>query len=213
MNAYEASSSLGTPGMSQTLNFRDQLAQRWNPIKEQKQRLIQDYRTLQKNPDKLGLSPVEREKMLGEATRAATAQQQGQVTQMNQAALAGQGFQQGAFADAARDTSSAASEAAAKAAVGVGQLHQDLINKEKERILGSLDAAAQQTRENRRFWMQFGLQGIGGLFTAIAGSPLTGLSGAASGAAPSPPAGFTSPTAPQLGAGMMPQYGLSPYGG
>jgi hypothetical protein len=162
------------------------------PIKARKEMLAADLNTLQTDPNKLGISDAEREQMIGEATQAARAAQQGQVSQLSRDALATQGgFQSGAFTEAQRAVSDQGQQAAAQAAVAVNQLHKQLVQQEKERILGEVNAAADRAKENQRYWTQFGVQSVGSIIAAAMGVPTSPLAGAPPGSASPPPAGAT----------------------
>lgn len=128
-----------------------------HPRKVLKQQLAADTATLQHDPNALGLSDPERQKMIGDATQQANAQQNAAVSQLGQSALAGQGFQQGAFTEAARAIPDQGEKAAAQAAVGVNQLHRQMVDSEKARIMGELDAMRARKAENVKFWTQFGI--------------------------------------------------------
>src|SRR5688500_11737690 len=181
------------------------------PIKTRKEMLAKDLNTLQSDPNALGMSDAEREKMIGQATRGAQAQQQQQAQQLNQAALAGQGFQAGALQDAARSSTDQGEAAAAQAAVGAGQRHQQRVSQERSRILGERDAAAHRAQQHPRHGRDYGLSeqrsGAGALEGAGAGSPAP----AAGALPPAPPAGTAPvPVAPNLATGQAPSFGQMP---
>lgn len=160
----------------------------YSPVKDAKDQYQKDVAALQ-DPQKLGLTDAERQKMISEATQQASAQQNAQTSQLNQMALGGQGFQAGTFADAARGVAQQTNDATAKAAVGVNQLNQQIIDNEKQRILSEMDAARERAKENTRFWLQFGITSVGQLIGAAIGNPLVGAAGAAAPApAPAPAA-------------------------
>jgi len=181
------------------------------PIKTRKEMLAKDLNTLQSDPNALGMSDAEREKMIGQATRGAQAQQQQQAQQLNQAALAGQGFQAGALQDAARSSTDQGEAAAAQAAVGAGQLHQQMISQERSRILGELDAAANRAKENTRYWLNFGINSVGSVIGAVMGGGAGPLASAAGALPTAPPAGTApAPVAPNLATGQAPSFGQMP---
>ena len=99
----------------------------YDPVRQQKDMLMEDLKRMREDPGSLGMSEAERTKMIGDATSAANAQQQGQVSQLGQQALAGQGFQAGAFQEAQRGIAGQSGDAAVKAAVGVNDLNQRMI--------------------------------------------------------------------------------------
>lgn len=138
-----------------------------NPIRRRKDLLRADAEALANNPAALGLSEQQRQQMQSEANQAITAQKQGQVQQLNQAALAGQGFQQGGFAQAAQDVANSGAEASAKASADISALSEQKANAEANRIRNALNTAADARKEDVKFWANFGLQGISQSIDAI----------------------------------------------
>jgi hypothetical protein len=189
---YVAGTTLPTGGPGSLGSFEDKakregLAQEaksnaLKPVQTWKDILKADLNTLQNNPDALGLSDPQREQMIGQATQAARAQQQGQVSQLSRDAMGAQGFQAGALVQAQKAVADKSEDAAVKAATGVNELHTQLVEQNKARIMADLDAQRERARENTRFWMDFGVQSAGKLVSAIFGVPTSPLSGAMGGA-------------------------------
>lgn len=127
------------------------------PVKTRKDMLAADLELLRTNPEALGLSDAERRQMVSEATEAGNTQRQAQATQLSRDALAGQGFQQGAFVDAQRAVSEGAAQDAATASLEANKLSKAMQKQEEARILGDLNASADRARENAQYWAQFGL--------------------------------------------------------
>lgn len=140
-----------------------------NAARAQKEMLQKDLKRLE-NPMSLGLTDPQKKQMIADATSAANAQQQAQVSQLGQQALAGTGVQSGAIRQAATDVASHASDAAVGASANVEDLNARLIQQEADRIRGALDAQREKARENAQFWAKLGIDG----FTSILGTILGG---------------------------------------
>lgn len=153
--------------------YKSRLKQKLDPVQDWKDHLTSDWNALTKNPESLGLTDAERAKTVGAATQEATAAQNAQAAQLNQSALGGQGFQAGTFAETARGITKNTEDAAAKASAEAQALSSQMIDKEKQRILGEMDDARERTRQNTRFWLQFGVDALSGLFTAAKGGDLS----------------------------------------
>jgi hypothetical protein len=151
-----------------------------NPVKQQKEMLAADLKTMRTDPNSLGLSDAERQKMIGQATQQATAQQQAQVGQLGQMALAGGPVASGAMQQAQMGIAESSGDAAVKAATGVNDLHTRMVEQNTNRIRAELDAARERTKENTRFWLNFGIKSVGTLIGA-ATNPAGTLAGLASG--------------------------------
>ena len=147
------------------------------PVKQSREMLAADLEALREDPYKLGLTESQQEKMRADATQAATAQNQAASSQLAQAALAGQGFQQGAFQQAQSDLAESASDAGMKAGSTINELNNRIIEQKKSEIMSRLDAERERAKENTRFWLNFGIQGVGSILAAAMGapSPLGGL--------------------------------------
>lgn len=142
-----------------------------HPMKAAKAQLGADTLALQTDPLSLGLSDPERQKRIAEATQQATAQQQASISALNQSALGGQGFQAGEFNQAAQDQANKVANATAQATVGVNNLNDQLINSEKQRIFGEMDAARARKAETANFWRQLGIDAVAGLIGFAVGGP------------------------------------------
>lgn len=170
-------SNPGAPDYFDSADFKAKVKNSLSPRKAWADQMNKDWTALTKDPMSLGMSDAEREKLIGEATAQANASQNAQVSQMNQAALGGQGFQAGTFAQGARDVAAQSSDAAAKATVGINQLNQSMIDKEKERIYAEMDAARQRKTETDNFWRGLGIDAVAGLIGFAAGGPAGAAAG------------------------------------
>ncbi len=129
----------------------------FNPRKVQVDMLKADYATLAKNPQALGLSDAEKQQQIDQAAQAAGAQRQSAQAELGRQALAGQGFQQGAFTQASQNIGAGAAQDVAQASAQVQDRSNQLIEQEKDRILAEVDAERAKRTQNRQFWLQFGL--------------------------------------------------------
>ncbi len=155
---------------------------RLRPVKTSKMMLKADLNRLQTDPDSLGLTQSQQENMIAQSTQAARTGAQAQTAALSRDALAGQGFQAGAFSQAQQGVADTVQDAAVQAAPGVHQLHTALVQQEKARILGDLDAARERTRENTRFWMQFGVDAFSSMMSTLnSGSGAMGMLGGGGG--------------------------------
>jgi hypothetical protein len=150
------------------------------PIKESKEMLAADLDRLNNDPDSLGLTQAQQDQMIGAAQQQSRATQQAQTAELSRSALAGQDFQAGALQEAAKGIADQGDQAAAAASANVQQMHRQLVQQEKARILGDLSAQRERARENTRFWTQFGFTAAGSLIGAALGNPASPLAGAAS---------------------------------
>ena len=123
-----------------------------NPKRAAKAQNISDRMTLQNNPRAFGLSESEKEGMIDQATQAATSKLQAAQSALGRMGLGGQGFQMGAFADAARGMAQAIPETAAKASAQALATSRAMIDREKARILGQLDTLAQRKQQANQYW-------------------------------------------------------------
>lgn len=148
------------------------------PIKQSRELLAADVNMMRTDPAKLGLSDAEKERMRAEAVQTASAQNQAQASQLAQAALAGQGFQAGQFEQAQQNLGQSAAEAGAKAGAQINELSNRIAERKKADIMSRLDAERERAKENTRFWLDFGIKGVGAIVAAAMGapSPLQGLS-------------------------------------
>ncbi len=148
------------------------------PIKQSREMLAQDLAALRNDPMSLGLSRAEQQQMRADATQAATAQNQAQATQLAQQALAGQGFQQGAFNQAQAQLGQSAADAGVKAGAQINDLNNRIIEQKRGDIMQRLDAERERAKENTRFWLNMGIKGVSSIMAAATGapSPMQGLS-------------------------------------
>lgn len=136
------------------------------PNKTQKEMLQQDLNTLQNDPDALGLSDAERQQIVGDATQQAGQLAQAQTSELARSALAGTPQQQSALNEAASSLTGASAQAGAEASRTASDLHQSMVQQEKARIMSDLDRRAAAERENRKFWLQFGIDSLATLMGA-----------------------------------------------
>ena len=189
------------------LNFKDKL----HPRRTSREMLRADLATMQNNPNALGLSDAEKEKMRAEAVQTASAQNQALSGQLSQQALAGQGFQSGSFAQAQRDVGASSADAGTKAGTGINDLSNRMIESEKERIRAAVEQRRAQNEERARYWLNFGITSMGAMIGAamnpagVFGAAGGGAGAAGAGAAPAAPA-----TAPSLATGQAPSFGSAP---
>jgi len=151
-----------------------------NPVKNWKEDLARRWDLATNNPTALGMSGAEQGQMIRNAAEAARAQQQAAVTDLNQTALAGQGFQQGAFTDAVNQTGSITSEATAKAAADVNNLNRKIIDQQIAKAYTDLAAERDRVSQNTRYWMDMFMQlaGSAGMAAIGGGAPSGGVAGA-----------------------------------
>jgi hypothetical protein len=174
---------------------KDSFANRLKPIKEAKNMLKADLQAL-KTPGALGLTQSQINQQVRDAQQTAGAQANAQASEYARAALAGQGFQQGALTQAARETSKAVGEAGAKATSAAHEMSRQIQEREAARIRGELDAQRERARENTDKWLKFGIDAapmvaniVLGVITGgasgggVAGALTGGLTNMASGAA------------------------------
>jgi len=147
--------NLNTPGL--IYQAADGRKDNLRPVKTYKDMLKQDINTLQSDPSKFGMTEAQRRQMLGEAQQADAAQRQAQVQSLGQQALAGGPIAQQQLQQAAKTAASEGGEAAAQASADISKLNQRMIEQRKQQIWSDLDAARQRSREDVRFWTQFGL--------------------------------------------------------
>jgi hypothetical protein len=146
------------------------LSPKVNPRKIQMDILSQDARMMQNNIGGAGLTEAQKQQQVTAATQQANAQAQTQVQQMGRMALGGQNFHQAALVDAARASSEQVALAGAQARSNAEQQSLDKIQMFKDNTLAALDAEREKRKQNRQFWMQFGLDSV-----ATIGNIITGL--------------------------------------
>ena len=137
-----------------------------NAARAQKEMLQKDLKRLE-NPMSLGLTDPQKKQMIADATSAANAQQQAQVSQLGQQALAGTGVQSGALRQAQADVAAHATDAAVGASANVEDLNARLIQQEADRIRGALDAQREKASENAQFWAKLGIDGFTSILATI----------------------------------------------
>lgn len=135
------------------------------PVKTARELLGQDLEKL-KDPQAFGLSDAERQRMIGDAAQQDAAARQAQVSDLGRQALAGQGFQAGAFQQAQEGIAAGGEQAAAGAASAAADLNQRMIEQGTAQARARLDAERDRVRENTRFWLNMGIQGASAIVSA-----------------------------------------------
>jgi hypothetical protein len=144
-----------------------------NPRKEQVELLVKELELYKNDANKLGLSNAEKQQQVDAATRQASAQAGNQNQQLGQMALAGQGFQQGAFSNAAAGAQDSVANVAASASANAEAAHLQKIEMARERIMQGLAAERLTRRQNREYWANYvmaGVQTVASVFVPGAGS-------------------------------------------
>lgn len=116
--------------------YSDDLSSRWDAY----QQAIQSG-----DLNALGIPWEQQKQLIAQAAQQAAAGQQAAVTELNRGALAGQGFQSGAFAKAAENVADQGQAAAASTAAKVAGLNQQLIDQR----VGQLRAEMMGLRDHR----------------------------------------------------------------
>lgn len=159
-----------------------------SPIKEAKEMLAADVAKL-KSGDIEGMTESQMQANISRAQSAAGAQAGASQAALARQALAGQGFQSGAFGEAQRGVQEETQAVGVKAAADEAEVNRQMIAAESNRIRGDLDAArerAKQAAMNTRKAL-FGAVGgvltaIGGLIPGVGGIAAKGTGGALEGA-------------------------------
>jgi hypothetical protein len=128
-----------------------------NPRKEMVARLAQENAMLKEDPNKLGLSDQQKSQMVDAATAQTSAKMAGQNSELAKIALSGQGFQQGAFAEQAREAQKGVAETQAAAQAQAEAMHLQKIEQARDRIMQGLAAERMTRRQNRQYWANYGL--------------------------------------------------------
>lgn len=139
------------------------------PIKTRREMLEADLNQMRTDPNAFGLTDAEREKYIGDATRAAGASQQAQLSQLSQAALAGTPQAQAQLQSLQQQILGAGDDAAVRAGAEANSLHRQMVDREVARIRSELDAQAERVKENTRYWLNFGFTAAGALIAAATG--------------------------------------------
>lgn len=147
----------------------DEKLGRLKPVKTYKDILKERLNTMQTNPSALGMSAAERSQIQSEAQQADSQQRQASIQSLGQQALAGGPVAQQQLQQAAIDTAAQGGEAAAKTSADINKLNQRMIEQSKQQIMADLDAARQRSREDARFWSQFGLDAAASVGSVVAG--------------------------------------------
>lgn len=123
-------------------------------------KLYGDLHAMRTDPAKLGFSEAEQQQMTDQAAQGATMQRAASQREIGRQALAGQGFQQGAFADTSRQIAGDAAQDMAAASANVQDLNEQKIQAEKQRITQEVNQERERRKANNQFWMKFGLDGL-----------------------------------------------------
>jgi hypothetical protein len=121
------------------------------------------------DPYALGIPEEEQQEMRSAALTEDRVNRQAQANQIAQAALAGQGFQQGAFAEAQTELAEGGEQAAASISSQIAAQHQAKMLSEQDRLM--VDAQNQRALADaqRRFWAGLVTETGGGIIKAITG--------------------------------------------
>jgi hypothetical protein len=160
--------------VSERTNIESATGNGLSPRKKLRDQLKADWSRMTTDPDSLGLSEAQKADMLAQQTQAARTGAQGQVAQLSRDALAGQGFQAGAFAQAQQDVADQVQDATVKAQPDVNRLHHELVNKERDRIMGDMQRKKQENAAEAQFWAQFGLDSAATIGNLMNGTPAAG---------------------------------------
>jgi len=112
------------------------------------------------DPRGLGLSLSDKDEMVNQATLQATQQAAVNQRAINQAALAGQGFQAGQFAEASQRAGDVTAQAGSEASAAASELSQQLIEARSAQIRQELAIAAEQKRQRKQYWGTMGLKAL-----------------------------------------------------
>lgn len=173
----------------------------FKPIKEAKALLAADVEAMKQG--KLGLTASQIQQQISTAQQAAGAQAQAGQAALARQALGGQGFQQGAFTEAARGIQDEAQTAGVAASAQAHEMSRAIQEREANRIRGALDDQRQRAKEAAMATRDRALGLVGGL-TSAAGDLLgiDALSVAGGAIAGQPPTVATpAPTSPDTTGG------------
>lgn len=132
-----------------------------------RERLATGMDRLQNDPMSLGMSDQDIEEMLAKHQQAGINQQLAQAAQLQQAALAGQGFQAGAFNQAYEDISAQADQNMATASKNVMDANQALIEQNKGMLLSEIYGQIDRKSAAAQFWAQYGMDQAGAAAEAL----------------------------------------------
>lgn len=139
---------------------------RFKPIKEAKDMLAADVAAL-KTPGMLGLTESEINQRVSTAQQAAGAQAKASQAELARQSLAGQGFQAGAFTEAAQGVQEEAQKAGVAASARAHADSRRIQEREAARIRGDLEAARERARQAAVNTSQKAFAVVGGITSAI----------------------------------------------
>lgn len=135
--------------------------------KAEKLQLGADQARLQNDPNSFGLSDTEKDNMAAKAADTAGKQSQAAAGDLAQAALAGQGFQAGAFETAQRGLGEGAADAAVTARTGINDLHSRMVESAKQDVANRIHAERMSKKQEAQFWSQFAVDSTANLVAAV----------------------------------------------
>jgi hypothetical protein len=141
------------------------------PVKTARELLAKDIEKL-KDPQAFGLSDAERQRIIADAAQQDAAARQSQVSELGRQALAGQGFQAGAFQQAQEEVATGGERASAGAAAAAADLNQRMVEQGAAQARARLDAERERVRQNTRFWLDMGIKGASAIVSAAVGGGL-----------------------------------------
>lgn len=149
---------------------------RFKPIKEAKDLLAADVEAMKQG--KLGLTQSQIQQQISSAQQAAGAQANAAQAALSQAALGGQGFQQGAFTEAAQGIQEEAQKAGTAASAQAHEMSRGIAEREALRIRTALDAQRERARQAAVATGQKAMGVVGGITSAL-GQLVPGAAGQA----------------------------------
>lgn len=135
--------------------------------KAEKLQLAADHKRLQNDPLSFGLSDTEKEKQAAAAADTAGKQAQSAAGDLAQAALAGQGFQAGAFEMAQKNLGEGAADAAVEARTGLNDLSSRMIEAARTDVQNRIHAERMSKKQEAQFWAQLGVDGTANLVASV----------------------------------------------
>lgn len=188
--------------------YADDLVERWQMYKD--------------DPSSLGMSDAEIEAAIAKGRQQSMSEQQANIMALNQASLAGQGFQAGGLAEAARNLTDEGAAAAGETSAQVNDLNQRLIEQRSNQLRSEVQGEMLRQEEVSKYNFDKLLKGVealgpvaGAAIGSLFGGPAGGAIGAQIGNAVgtfaggmSTPAPAAAPATPSGQAPTMPNQGL-----
>lgn len=163
--ATAGSSELANLGIKTAKKGIDARAAAFKPIKEAKDLLAADVEAMKQG--KLGLTQSQIQQQISSAQQAAGAQANAAQAALSQAALGGQGFQQGAFTEAAQGIQEEAQKAGTAASAQAHEMSRGIAEREALRIRTALDAQRERARQAAVATGQKAMGVVGGITSAL----------------------------------------------